>query len=100
MGDAVLGVGDAGVVGVEIVRLDVGGLVDGGETRCLARVHQVQRHLGLAVDHHGLAGCRMHVDAMPGAAEGELDAMMDQALLMGARSRSDLVEQRHGALLE
>ncbi len=42
----------------------------------------------------------MHVDAVPRAAKGELDAVMDQALAMGARAGADLVEQRHGALLE
>ena len=37
---------------------------------------------------------------MPGAAEGELDAMMDQALAMGASAGANQVEQRHRSLLE
>ena len=82
------------------MRLDVGGLIDGGEPGRLAGVHQVERHLGLAVDHDRLAGGGVHVDAVPGAAEGELDAVMDQPLAMGARAGADLVEQRHRAFLE
>jgi hypothetical protein len=42
----------------------------------------------------------MHVDAMPRAAEGQLHAMMDQALAMGAPAGADLVEQRYRALFE
>ena len=100
VGDAVLDVGDARMVGVEIVRLDVGRLVDRGQPGRLARVHQVERHLGLAVDHHGLAGGGLHVDAVAVAAEGELDAVMDQAFGMRALAGADLVEQRHRAFLE
>ena len=71
--DAILDIADAGMIGIEIMRLDVGGLVDGGKTGRLARVHQVERHFGLAVDHHRLAGGGLHVDAMARAAEGEFD---------------------------
>ena len=99
-GHAVLDIGDARTVGVEIMRLDVGGLIDRGQPRGLARVHQVERHLGLAVDHHRLAGRGLHVDAVPAAAEGELDAVMDQALAVGARAGADFVEQRHRALFQ
>ena len=98
--DAVLDVGDARAVGVEIMRFDVGGLIDGGEPGRLARVHQVERHLGLAVDHHGLAGGGVHVDAVPRAAESQFDAMVHQPLAMGARAGADLVQQRHRAFLE
>ncbi len=100
MADAVLVVGDARMVGVEIMRLDVGGLIDGGEAGGLARVHQVERHLGLAVDRHRLAGRRMQVDAMTRPAEGELDAVMHQPFAMGARAGANLIEQRNGAFLE
>src|SRR4030095_11691171 len=75
--EAVLDVADARPVGVEIMRLDVGGLVDGGEAGGLAGVHQVERDLGLAVDHDGLVGGAVHVDAVPGAAERLVDAMID-----------------------
>jgi len=53
---AVLDKGNAGMIGVEIMRFDVGGLINRGEAGGLARVHQIERHFGLAVDHHGLAG--------------------------------------------
>jgi len=42
----------------------------------------------------------VHVDAVPGAAKGELNAMMDQSLAMGARAGADFVEQRHRAFLK
>jgi hypothetical protein len=42
----------------------------------------------------------MYVDAVPRAAKGQFDAMMNQALAMRARAGADLVEQRHGALFE
>ena len=42
----------------------------------------------------------MQVDAVARAAEGELDAMMDQAFAMRARAGADFVEQRHGAFFE
>ena len=98
--DAILDVGDARAVGIEIMGLDVGGLIDSGEPGGLAGVHQVERHLGLAVDHHGLAGGGVHVDAVARAAEREFDAMMNQPLVMGARAGAGLVEQRHRAFLE
>ena len=88
------------MVGIEIMRLDLGGLIEGGEAGRLARIHQVERHFGLAVDHHRLAGGGFHVDAMAHPAKGEFDAVMDQALLVGAGAHTDLVEQRHRSFLE
>jgi hypothetical protein len=100
VGNPVLDIADTRTIGIEVTRLDVGGLVDRGEAGRLARVHQIERHFGLAVDHHGLAGRRMHVDAMPRAAEGEFDAMVDQPFAVGAGAGVDFIEQRHGAFLE
>ena len=37
---------------------------------------------------------------MARAAEGEFDAMMDQALAMRARAGADFIEQRHRAFFE
>src|SRR6202011_4786250 len=71
--DAVLDVSDARMIGVKIVRLDVGGFINGGQPGRLARIHQVECHFGLAADWHGLAGGGLHVDAMAAAAESELD---------------------------
>ena len=93
MADAVLDVGDARMIGVEIMRFDVGGLIDRGQAGRLARVHQVERHFGLAVDHHRLAGGGLHVDAMARAAKSEFDAVMNQAFAVGARAGADFVEQ-------
>ncbi|GIQ71583.1 hypothetical protein BraRD5C2_00190 [Bradyrhizobium sp. RD5-C2] len=42
----------------------------------------------------------MHVDAVPRPAERQLDAVMNQALLVQPGTRADAVEQRHGAFLE
>ena len=100
VGDAVLHIGDARMVGVEIMRRDVGGLVDRGQPRRLAGVHQVERHLGLAVDHHALAGGGMHVDAVPRTAEGELHAVVHQALAAGALAGANLAQQRHRSLFQ
>src|SRR6185312_1624777 len=98
--DAILLVSHARMIGVEIVRLDVGRLVDRREPRRLACIHQVERHLGLAVDHHGLAGGGLHVDAVAVACEGELDPVMNESFGMRALSRTDFVEQLDRAFLE
>ena len=100
VGDPVLDIADARLIGVEIVRLDVTGFVNGGEAGFFARIHQVERHLGLAVDHHRLAGRGPHVDAMTAAAKGELYAVMHQALAVRAAASPDFVEQRHRALFQ
>src|ERR1700722_51429 len=42
----------------------------------------------------------MHVDAMARAAEGELDAMVDQALAVRALAGAALIEQRHRSFFE
>src|SRR6266702_7165774 len=82
VGDAVLDPGYARVTTVEIMRLYVLGLIDRGEAGGLARIHQVERDLGLAVDHDRLAGRGLHVDAMTAAGKGELDALMQEAFSM------------------
>src|SRR4051812_38288391 len=97
---AILLVAYARTIGVEIVRLDVGRLIDRRQARGFARVHQVEGNFGLAVDHHRLAGGSLHVDPMPRAAESQLDALMDQALAVGACARAYFIEQRDGALFE
>ena len=42
----------------------------------------------------------VQVDAMEGAGEGDVDALMHQPLGMEPRTAADLVEQRHRALLQ
>ena len=100
VGNAVLHIGDARMVGVEIMRRDVGGAIYRGQARRFPCIHQVERDLGLAVDHHGLAGRAVQVDAVSRSVEGELQAVMHQPLAVGPRARADLVEQRHRTFLE
>ena len=79
----------------------VGGLVDGGQAGGAARVHQVAGDLGLAVDHHRpAAGQRLQVDAVALAAEGQLDAIVHQALAVHALAHARLVEQVDADLLQ
>ena len=86
---------------VEVVQGDVGGLVDGGQAGGAARVHQIARQLGLAVDHHALAaGQAAHVDAVALAPPEHFEAAVDQALAMHARTDADLVEEVDAHLLE
>ena len=91
---AVLLVGDARLRAVEVVHRDVRGLVDGRQAGGRARVHQVARQLGLAVDHHVLAaGQAVHVDAVPLAAAQHLEAVVHEALAVHARADAGLVQQ-------
>jgi hypothetical protein len=90
---AVLHVAHAGAGPVEIDRQDIAGLVDRLQSGGGARVHQVARQLGLAVDHHRLAHEIDEVDALPVAVETELDAMMHQPLGMHPRADADAVHQ-------
>src|SRR5260221_8983054 len=62
--DAVLDVSDARMIGVKIVRLDVGGFINRGQSGGFPRIHQIERHFGLAVNHHGLAERCLHYYAM------------------------------------
>ncbi|MGY4617965.1 hypothetical protein ACVWZ4_003192 [Bradyrhizobium sp. USDA 4472] len=96
----VLDPGYARVIAIEIMRLHILGLVDGGEASRFPRVHQVERDLGLAIDHDRLAGRGLHVDAMPTAGEGKLDAFMQQPFGMRPRAGADLVEQSNRSLLQ
>ena len=85
---AVLLVGDARPRPVEVVHRDVGGLVHGGQAGRAARLHQVARQLGLAVDHDGLAaGQAVQVDAVATAAPQHLEAVVHQALAVHPRRR-------------
>ena len=88
------------MIGVEIERLDVFGLVDAGEPGRLPGIHQVERHLGLAIDRHALAGRAVQIDTVAFAAEGKLDALMHEALAMQPFAGADLIEQGHGAFFQ
>ena len=65
-----------------------------------ARVHQVVRHLGLAVDHDALAGQAEQVDAVALAAEAHLEAVVRQAFGAHARVDAGLGQQVHRDLLQ
>ena len=93
--------GDIGAVALEVVGLDVVGLVDRGTAVGLAGRHQVAGHLGLAVDHHLLAaGQPGQVDAHPAVVEGQLDALVGQALGVHALVHAGLAQQVDHALLQ
>jgi hypothetical protein len=98
--DAVLEIGDARMIGVEIMRLDVGSLVNRGETGLFSGVHQVAGNLGLPVDGDNLASRLLHVDAMAHPAEGEFDAIMDEAFTVQPVTGADFAEQRHRPFFE
>ena len=98
---AVFLVRDAGCGAVKVVHLHVGGFVHGGQACSGTGVHQVLRHLGLAV-HRDAAATRqlVHVDAVALALEQQLKAIVRQAFGMGAGAHARLVQQVHGDLLQ
>ena len=66
-----------------------------------ARLDQIVDDFVLPVDRdRAAASQRGHVDAMPGAAEGEIDAVVPQSLAREARAHADLAHQIHRSLLE
>ena len=67
-----------GVGAVPIVQRHVVGFIDGARTRCGARVHEIARHLGLAVDGHTLPDQLLQRDAMAPPAKADLDTVMHQ----------------------
>src|SRR5688500_1616070 len=73
---------------------DVLGLVN---RLSLSRLHQVARHLSLAVDHHLAVA---EIDAVRVAIEAKLDSRMHQLLGMHARADTGGIEQIHRPLLE
>ena len=74
--------------------------VDGRRADRRAAVHQVLGDLGLAVDHHRLAGQLLEGDAVAHAVDADLDAVVHQAFAVHARADAGLVEQIHRALLD
>jgi len=72
--DPVLPIAHDRMLAAEIAECHVLGLIDGNAARGVACVHQVARHLGLAVDHHRAAGQRLEIDAVHRAVEAEAAA--------------------------
>ena len=84
---------------IEIVQANILRVIDRGEARRLARVHQVARDFGLAIDGDRLAArCRCQIEAMPRPAEAKLDAAMHQPFAMQALRHAGLFEKPDGAL--
>src|SRR5471032_1252336 len=99
--DAVLGVAHARAVAVEVVQAHVVGLEDDLETGLVARVHEIARDFGLAVDGDGLAaGCGFHIDTVARSAERHFHAVVDETLAMQPLRRADLFEQADRALFQ
>lgn len=99
--DTVLVVGDERRCAAEIVQCDIRGFIDSGEPRRLTLVHQIMRHLGLAIDGDMLAtGQTGEVDAVQAPIEGERYAGMRQTLGVQPIRRACLAEQVDGALFE
>ena len=85
---------------VEAADGHVVGVVDGAAAGRGAVVHQVARDLGLAVDHHPLAGQRVQVDAVAAAVEAQVEAVVRQAFGVQPRADAGFVQQVHRHLLQ
>src|SRR5688572_17187902 len=97
---AVLEVADRGMRAVIGLGLHVQRLVVRYAANGRARLHQVARHLGLAINHDALADQIMEIDAMAPAANAEFDAVMDQAFAMHAGAAARFIDQSHRALFK
>ena len=97
---AVLAEADPGAVAGEIVDGHVLGLEHDLAARGETGVDQILGHLGLTVHGHGLAGERAEIDAVPPAAEAQLDAVVHQADRAHPLANLRLIEQVDRALLE
>ena len=101
VGLAVLFGRHARVLAIKVVHLHVLRVVHGGQARRCAGIHQVAGHFSLAVHRHAAAaGQLMQVDAVALALEQQLDAVMRQAIGMGAGAHACLVQQVHADLLQ
>lgn len=96
----VLGVGHAGLLAIEIMQMDVFGIVDRyGATR-RAGLHEIARNLRLPVDHDPASQQIVKVDALHVAVKGQFDAVMGNALGVHTRADADLTEEVDRTLLE
>jgi hypothetical protein len=86
---------------VEIMRADIGSIIDRRCPDCLAVLHQVTCQFGLAIDHDALAAGQIRkIDPVVAAVEGEREAVMRQPFSMHPCTGSGLVHQPDGALLK
>jgi hypothetical protein len=88
-------------VAVKARHAHVGRAIHGRQAGRGARVHEVARHLGLAVGRdHLAAGQPGHVDRVPGVAVDQFDAVVHLAFARDAFAHARLAQQVHGDLLE
>ncbi len=86
---------------VEAVQAHVVGLEDCLRSGGRARVDQVLRHLGLAIDHDSLpSGQRREIDAVPRAAEENIESLVDQTFAVQPRTDAGVIEHLDRPLLE
>jgi Holliday junction DNA helicase RuvA len=86
--------GDPGLLAVEAVHRTSSASYTVGRPTAARCVHQVARDLGLAVDHHALAGQAEQVDAVALAAEAQLEAVVRQAFGVHARAPTPASSQQ------
>ena len=97
---AVFQVGEAGRGGVDAMHRHFVGLVHRGQVGGAAGGHQVAGDLGLAIDHHPLAGEPEQVDAVALASETQLHAIVRQAFGVQALGDAGGLQQVDGGLLQ
>ena len=93
-------ISDARPVAEDIVQAHVMGGIDRRRAEGGAAVHQVLGDLGLAVNHHRLAGHFLETTAVAVAVDADLDAFVDDPVGMHAGADAGLVEQIHRDLLD
>ncbi len=92
--------GDARPVSENIAQGDILGGVDRRRADRGAAVHEILGDLGLAVDHHRLAGHFLERNAVADAVDANLDAVVHQAVAVHAAADARLVEQVHRDLFD
>ena len=93
-------VGDSRRRSAEVVQRHVLGFVHTRRAARGARVHEIARHFGLAVDGDALAGQRLEIDAMALAAKADLHAVVDQPFGVQPARHAGALEHVDGARLE
>ena len=84
----------------EVVNADVARLEQDLATIRKAPVDQILHHLLLAVDGHALADELAEIDVVQGAAEAEIDAIVEHSLALHARAHADFNQQVARPLLD
>ena len=82
------------------VQRHVLGFIDARRAGRGARLHEIARHLGLAIDRDALARQLLKGDAMAPPAEADLDTVVHQSFGVQARGHARALEHVDCALLE